>query len=198
MKDESSNKSMSMEEVYEFLVEITKNITKQKLEVLGFDSCVMSMLEVGYQFEDAAETLIASEGSVPRAGWAYTEILGHLAHSTKHETINDIAEDFVRTFITKEGKYTLSNTSVDMAAWDLSKIVDLDAPFEKLCELLVDCFDDKNSTIYKQMKRVLLQVHKECQSYMLEQNVDLGDFCELLKTEVTSLQKEIGTNFQLK
>ena len=40
----------------------------KKLDVLGFDSCVMGMLEVGYQFNNVAKTLIASEGSVPSAG----------------------------------------------------------------------------------------------------------------------------------
>lgn len=196
LKDESSGHSLSMDKVHSLLRKIKDEITGKKLEILGFDSCVMSMLEVGYQFKDVAETLIASEGSVPRAGWAYTEILGHLAHSDSHDSIKDIAEDFVRTYITKEGKYTLSDTSVDMAAWDLSKIADLNAPFEKLSELLIKCFDDENTTIYRQMKRVLLQIHKECQSYMYEQNIDLGDFCELLKQEVSSLkEKELGTNF---
>ena len=83
-----------------------------------------------------------------------------------------------------------------MAAWDLSKLEGLNEPFARLNQNLLDCFEDEDSTIYKQMKRVLLlQIHRDCQSYMLKQNVDLGDFCELLKSEVLSLKRELSLDF---
>jgi len=56
----------------------TKELLGKKLAILGFDSCVMGMLEVGYQFERVAETMIVSEGSVPSAGWTYAKLLGCL------------------------------------------------------------------------------------------------------------------------
>jgi hypothetical protein len=56
----------------------TKVLFGQKLSILGFDSCVMGMLEVGYQFANLTETIIASEGSVPSAGWTYAKLLGCL------------------------------------------------------------------------------------------------------------------------
>ena len=41
----------------------TRPLLAQPLDILGFDSCVMGMLEVGYQFSDVAHVLIASEGA---------------------------------------------------------------------------------------------------------------------------------------
>ena len=38
----------------------------KRLSILGFDSCVMGMLEVAYQFSPFTDTMIASEGH--RAG----------------------------------------------------------------------------------------------------------------------------------
>ena len=63
---------------------------------------MMSMLEVGYQFRSFAKTMIASEGSVPSAGWTYAEILGKLAHESEDAEITEIAADFVREFIEKK------------------------------------------------------------------------------------------------
>lgn len=38
----------------------------------------------------------------------------------------------------------------------------------------------------------MLQVHWKCQSYMFDQNVDLGDFCELLDRECGLIAEELG------
>jgi hypothetical protein len=56
----------------------------------------------------------------------------------------------------------------------------------------LDCFKDPKSRIYRQMERVILKVHWECQSYMYDQNVDLGDFCELLDKECETVANELG------
>jgi hypothetical protein len=42
------------------------------------------------------------------------------------------------------------------------------------------------------MERIILQVHWKCQSYMYDQNVDLGDFCELLANECGLVIDEMG------
>ncbi len=172
----------------------TTEILGKKLEILGFDSCVMSMLEVGYQFNSVANTMIASEGSLPNAGWSYAQILGNLTGNSTGFPVNDIAKQFVKTFILRQDKYTLGEISVDMAAWDLNVLHEIETPFKNLAENLLECFKDPASTIYKQMNRVILQTHWKCQSFMMEQNIDLGDFCQLLIDEIKSLKDEFADN----
>ncbi|MEZ5346474.1 MAG: clostripain-related cysteine peptidase [Pyrinomonadaceae bacterium] len=215
-KDESSNHTLSMEKMNWLLERITKTeaeliedskdehrrddsyeratteILGQKLDILGFDSCVMGMLEVGYQFSNVAKTMVASEGSVPSAGWTYAKILGNLACHARGLHINEVTANFVSEFVRSQDSYTIGGVAVDMAAWDLSELESLNEEFKNLADKLLECFENKGSTLYRQMERVLLQVHWKCQSYMLEQNVDLGDFCSLLKDECASLMKEIG------
>src|SRR4029078_1306807 len=85
----------------------------QKLDLLGFDSCVMGMLEVGYQFNNVAKTLIASEGSVPSAGWTYAKILGCLAREQNRKLDTPrVAEMFVKQFISSQDSYTVGGVSV--------------------------------------------------------------------------------------
>jgi len=48
------------------------------------------------------------------------------------------------------------------------------------------------------MERVILHVHWRCQSYMYDQNVDLGDFCELLDRECGRVADELGEGDDVK
>jgi hypothetical protein len=216
-KDETSGKSMKMADFYDVLARltgtkkeldlkadkegcegdarkvVTKKLLGQKLDLLGFDSCVMGMLEVGYQFSDRTKTIIASEGSVPSAGWTYAKILGCLAREqNRNVDTRRVAELFVEEFIQSQDAYTVGGVSVDMAAWDLSRFDELANSFEDLAEVLIECFKDEESRVYRQMERVILQVHWKCQSYMYDQNVDLGDFCELLDRECGLVTEELG------
>jgi len=217
-KDETSGKSMNMKKFfrtlllaaihdqetldeiaqeYDFEDELEEIVTTkllgQKLDILGFDSCVMGMLEVGYQFNKIAHTMIASEGSVPSAGWTYAKILGCLAQEQNRKMhTRDVAELFVKKFIRTQDEYTVGGVSVDMAAWDLSKFKGLASAFEELSRALLECFEDPESRIYRQMERVILYAHWKCQSYMYDQNVDLGDFCELLDRECGRVVEELG------
>jgi hypothetical protein len=216
-KDETSGKSMKMFGFYDVLARITgtrkelelkadeegcegearKDATKkllgQRLDLLGFDSCVMGMLEVGYQFNESAKTIIASEGSVPSAGWTYAKILGCLTREQNHNVDTRlVAKHFVEEFIRSQDSYTVGGVSVDMAAWDLDHFDELASAFAGLAEVLIECFEDEDSRIYRQMERVILHVHWKCQSYMYDQNVDLGDFCELLDRECSLVAGELG------
>jgi hypothetical protein len=221
-KDETSGKSMKMMDFYDVLHSLvstqrqlrkqakengiaedqwereTTELIGQKLDILGFDSCVMGMLEVGYQFFDVAKTMIASEGSVPSAGWTYAKILGCLGREDtgKLET-EKVAELFVKQFIRSQDDFTVGGVSVDMAAWKLDRIDNLARAFDKLAYVLIQCFDDSGSRLYRQMERVILQVHWKCQSYMYDQNVDLGDFCELLNYECGLVIDELGPGEEL-
>jgi Clostripain family len=216
-RDETSGKSMKMSDFYEVLQllirtqdELDKDadanqlegedreiettiLLGQPLDILGFDSCVMGMLEVGYQFTEAARIMIASEGSVPSAGWTYAKILGCLAREqNRNVDTQRVAQLFVEEFVRCQDAYTVGGVSVDIAAWDLGRFDFLAGAFDGLSEALLRCFEDKQSRIYRQMARVILQVHWLCQSYMYDQNVDLGDFCELLDRECGLVAEELG------
>jgi hypothetical protein len=216
-KDETSGKAMKMNDLYfvlhgltnkkedleKYAAEnnleeearkiLTTELLGQKIDILGFDSCVMGMLEVGYQFNDVANTMIASEGSVPSAGWTYAKLLGSLTREqNRGADARQVAELFVKEFVHSQDDYTVGGVSVDMAAWDLGLFEDLAIAFDKLAEVLLRCFKKPESRLFRQMERVILHVHWMCQSYMYDQNVDLGDFCELLDRECGRVAEELG------
>ncbi len=212
-KDETAGKAMKIEDLF-FLIQRlilpkkqlaklakglegeerareTTPLIGQHLDILGFDSCVMGMLEVGYQFQHLTQTMIVSEGSVPSAGWSYAKILGSLCGGKR--STKEVAANFVKEFIRGQDKFIVGGVTVDMAAWDLeSGFNELANAFDGLSQVLIDCFQHEESLIYKQMARIILQVHWKCQSYMYDQNIDLGDFCHLLQAECKSVAEELG------
>ena len=48
------------------------------IDLIGFDACLMGMLEVAYEVKDYADVMVASEKIEDWAGWPYDTILGDL------------------------------------------------------------------------------------------------------------------------
>ena len=163
----------------------------QQLDILGFDSCVMGMYEVGAQFRHCAKTMIVSEGSIPSAGWTYAKQLRDLCEGPD-KTTRDLAAGFVESYIKGQSEFVIGGVSVDLAAWDMDKFIDLQVLIGGLSSNLLKCFES-GSPLYLPMERAILKVHWNCQSYMYDQNVDLGDFCELLLQECDHIETESGS-----
>ncbi len=171
--------------------ERTTVILGKPLDILGFDSCVMSTIELGSQFRKFAKTMVASEGSIPTAGWNYAQILlGRIGKFPK-STAKQIAISFVDEFIKQQNKFALADISVDISAWDLTCLPTLEDHFAELVDNLLDCFIYGKPFVYNQMKRMIIYAHWQCQTYMFEQHIDLGDFCRILVKEIDSLKGEI-------
>jgi len=178
LKDDQSNYYMTIRKFRASLKAIEKDILGKPIEVLGFDNCVMSMLEIGNEIHEHANVMVASEGSIPNAGWSYGNILGELVNDSEMSDGKKLGEKFVRAFIEGQQEFAIGGVSVDMAAWDLSKVKEITNAVNSLGEILYKGL--KNADICKQLELVLLQTHFKCQSYMFEQNVDLKDFCQIL------------------
>lgn len=84
-----------------------------KLEILGFDACLMGSLEVANMFSDNANYLIASEELEPSGGWNYAW-LGQVKKSSNTE---EICQYIIDNF-----KYGYRNNALTLSAIDLSKI----------------------------------------------------------------------------
>ncbi len=56
-----------------------KRLLKRKIDILGFDGCLMSMVEIGYEIRDAAAFTVGSQEEEPNNVWPYDRILAALA-----------------------------------------------------------------------------------------------------------------------
>ena len=69
--DDTAGDFLDNAELRKALLQV-KEILGRKLDILGFDACLMAMIEVAYQIHDVANILVASERTEPGDGWWYS------------------------------------------------------------------------------------------------------------------------------
>ena len=68
--DTSGGDHITEIEQKDIMIHLKKRIGK-KVDIVGFDACLMATAEIAYQYADAASYLAASEQTEPGSGWDY-------------------------------------------------------------------------------------------------------------------------------
>ena len=103
-------------------------------KLIGFDACLMGMVEVAYEVRNNADVMVASPYSEPGDGWPYTEILSELTgrpSMTAAELGSIIVDEY----------YASYGNDYTMAALDLSKMDGLASSVNGLAHSLMDSWD---------------------------------------------------------
>ncbi|MCL5773229.1 MAG: clostripain-related cysteine peptidase [Firmicutes bacterium] len=74
IQDEGSGGWMSIDDIKQG-IKMAQDETGKKVDVLGFDACLMASTEVGYELKNQAKYMVASEETEGADGWPYTRIL---------------------------------------------------------------------------------------------------------------------------
>lgn len=203
LKDETALQVMSFGELRDALVKIRKEILDQPLDILGFDSCAMAMIETAYELRETAKILVGPQDFTPSAGWNYEKMLD-LCHDKWKKAVTHpkiIARHFVREYILSETPFTLAGRSVEISALRLGRLDDLVCLLKKLARLLrkhlprvkptegvgnfgdVDDSDEPalgaeiQSVVKSQIIDLILTSHWFSQTQMQDQSVDIFHFC---------------------
>jgi hypothetical protein len=99
----------------------------RKVDVVGMDACLMTMLEVAYQLKDHAKVLVGSEALEPGPGWPHAAILGDLAR-TPAMTAAELGATIVRRYVEsyRHGAEEATQSAIDLGQLgDLVGVVDL-------------------------------------------------------------------------
>ena len=123
--DDTDDDVLYMDEVQHALKGAKREIknrtgTDMKLDVVGFDACLMGMIEVAYEIRDEANYMVGSEYSEPLNGWPYDTILADLVADPALNSTG-LAELIV---IKYDDSYP-PNENVTQAAVDTSKAWDV-------------------------------------------------------------------------
>ena len=68
----------------------------EKLDMIGFDMCLMSQIETAVELEGLADVMVASQAIEPGNGWPYNEILPVIAKGTLGS--RRVAQEIVRAY----------------------------------------------------------------------------------------------------
>jgi len=98
----------------------------KRVRILGFDACLMGMVEVAAEVRDACDYMLASEALVPADGLPYTKLLDRLTSRptrTPAEQLPGVCEDYVAEYPGQD--VTLSALEMD----ELGRALDALAAF---------------------------------------------------------------------
>lgn len=90
----------------------------KKLALVGFDACLMGMVEVASDMRNVADVMVGSEEVEPGAGWPYDKLLARLVANPAIST-RDFAAGIVTDYNTY---YSTRDSSTTLSAIDLTKI----------------------------------------------------------------------------
>jgi Clostripain family len=166
-----------------------------KVNVLGFESCAMSVLEVCYQVRDSVEFIIGTESFVQNNGWPYARMLTPLLDSNDPP---DVAIRMAHIYAQYYQEYDIGKLSTDIAVVDLAKLDEpgglverVEALASQLVTVLRRAHPDAHATNPTSnegdlLKDALIVARWNAQSYNQDDYVDLWDFCLQLQRALSA------------
>lgn len=185
--DNAGPSYLSLNELGEILHSFSKAIGKAPkvrdrgtLEMVGFHSCSMNLLEVAYQLRGAAKYMLASQGPAFVGSWPYKQFLIRLFKDLKSPTklpVEDLVSKMFAYCFYNNTDFQLAGYAFDICLADLEKVTQTRAPIKRLANALIAGVNAK-----KTEARELIQLaHLDAQSFVDENYLDLFDFCFCLE-----------------
>ncbi|HTM05885.1 MAG TPA: clostripain-related cysteine peptidase [Patescibacteria group bacterium] len=124
---------------------IYQYILGKKFSIIGFDACLMAMLEIANVTAPYADIIVASQEVEMGAGWDYQKTLQQFAYEAPSpiDFAKNMVSSYQKTYGTLTNDYTLS-------AINLSSVAKIEGNVHVLAELLLDAIDQQinNSVIF--------------------------------------------------
>ena len=151
-------------------------------DIVGFDSCMMSMIEIVHAVRDHARYVIGSQGNEDDLGWPFAEVLEPLVARPAMRPL-ELVTNTVDKYNTYYLDYALiANSSACLSAFRIDKLSDLtDAvkSFVRASLVILPRTDiDHQTPLDRVIVALYVAAHWEAQTYREDQFADLYDFCE--------------------
>jgi len=111
--DESSGNHLSPHDVETALASAEAK-TGSKIDVVGFDACLMGMAEVCYELKDVTNIVIGSEMLVPGYGWPYTQLMAYLSNNLTVDMYT-LSGELIKEYVAYYPKYTVQLSAINEA-----------------------------------------------------------------------------------
>ncbi|MDQ7824401.1 MAG: clostripain-related cysteine peptidase [Candidatus Eremiobacteraeota bacterium] len=167
----------------------------QKLDIVGFDACLMATSEVGYELKDSAGFMVASENTEGADGWPYPQILTQKSLRNLQRALReklDITPEEVAKKIIKDAEGFQHSLST-LSAVDLSKMKDVAAATDAFADKLMATATPRE-TLRNIIKSTKSWYGFKDQFDFAERIINSKDVKdEELKTAAKSMMEAIGT-----
>ncbi len=165
--DDTAGTAMNIPTLGQTLAKV-KGVLGQPIDLLGFDACLMQMLEVAYECAPSARWQVGAAEREPETGWAYDAVLAALEKKPAMDP-KELGEVIARTYhaagASAEGG---SNSTISLL--DLAKISEITNRLNKLSDALAANIGELEA---------IDALRDQALKYYYKDYVDLGDFCQI-------------------
>jgi len=146
-----------------------KQKTRRTLDVVGFDACLMSMIEIAYELRAYARFIVGSQEVEPGDGWPYDQILRALADDP------GMAPERLGAAIVDRYVASYRRSDVTLACLDTSRVDEAAQAADRLAGALVTAM--KQPAEYAAVTRSV----RSAQHYDLPDFIDVCDFSDQVR-----------------
>lgn len=147
-----------------------EKITGKKIDILGFDACLMANTESTYELRNSANYIVASEETEGGEGWGYKKMLNHLSNGNMKP--ESFAKDIVKSFAIPKYQADLKTLS----AIDTSKMNQIANTVDEFSKAILE--QKQSADTLKHLN----SLRADTQSF-LNDSIDLHDFCEKISND---------------
>jgi len=167
--DDTARDFLDNKELQNVLAEVVKQ-TKRRIDILGFDACLMNMVEVAYQLKDSVDFIVGSEETEPGDGWPYSAQVETLVASPDAPP-KEIAPKLVENYVQS---YKTGGEDVTQSAVDVSRVGDVAEATKALAAACMTLVADRGG--FADFSKAV----KNAQRFHMKDFADFGDLCKRL------------------
>ena len=161
----------------------TPSRTNPAFDIIGFDACLMSNLEVTHALDGFADYYCLSEEVEPGDGWDYTPVLHAMTEDptmSPAKVAQQVADSYSDFYVREGINFPLLQWSVTFSVIDAQKASDLYDAYCALCQAqLLDAFDDLG--VLAEIGRCSGKATRYAgSSYNVFNTVDIGNYMDYL------------------
>ncbi|MFH1254845.1 MAG: clostripain-related cysteine peptidase [bacterium] len=161
-----------------------KDVLGKKIDLVGMDACLMSMVEIAYEIKDYADILVASQETEPGYGWDYSGIMAPLVSAPSAFTAENLAKLIVASYANFYATTDMQNYT--QSAINLSLLDPLCANIELVSLNILDSMRCKSAVVKKALRTARLN----SKSFETASYVDLYSLYSALRAEFTKLRHD--------
>lgn len=173
LQDENPPNLLSLPDIQRAIAEAEEKVGR-KLDIIGFNTCLMGTAEVAYQLHSTADILVASEEVENAPGWPLQKIMAALTEGNRQQTMTPLEVAQVIVGESEKTPFEMPTAS----AIDLKKIEAVKGAVDTLGK---DLLDPKISSYFTR-KSIRESLHfAQGPTFPEGDHVDIIDMCSHLK-----------------
>lgn len=171
LPDDLSGSSLDIPEIEKAFKDAYRILNKSndfRIDILGFDACLMGMLEIANEFSSISNYIVGSQQTVPSTGWHYQKVL-HILKS--NPTSKELARQLVDIYISEYKQLNIQDVSQSSIDTDLLKTVTNHV--HQLGDILFQYLEEspQNERMFRNMLR---------KARMASQEFDMADYIDII------------------